>query len=380
MGAHALRPPPLDRPLTRAGIARATAGVVRYVDKALVLLMAFAALSAWAGGSMLVLALGPSVTAPPLSLLRYTPFSSFLVPGLLLAVVVGGTNLVGAYLMLTRSRASIDAALLAGGALSVWIFAEAAMFRSVHGLHIACGALGLAICTLAILKAWSSPNPRHQYVVVVTAAEATGFMAPALVGITTAVAHWQSTWQAVAVSAAGLLEGAVLGLGQGSVLPVGGRRIAFALLTAAGAGLVWTVAMTTRLLIGGETPVWLQVTAGVTLGVVGLSAMGLLQWLELRRHVAGARGWIGWTALAWSVALPFSFAAGPFVDESTPFVSHVVLWGCGGLLMAYVLALVSWQGARRLLHAALSQSPEARRTPHDLPAAQSGNLRPVFLK
>lgn len=319
------------------------------------MLTALAGLSSVAGGLMLALSLGPSAAAPPLSLLQYTPFSTFVVPGVLLAVVVGGANLAAAYLAWTRSHAAIDAALLAGGALTVWILAEAAMFRAVHGLHVACGALGLAISTLAIVQAWTSPSPRHRYVLIVTAAETFGFMAPTLVGIITTREGWAAHSQAIAVSAAGLVEGLLLGLGQGSVVPVGRRMPVFALLTACGAGVVWAVAMTTRLWIGGETAIWLQVGGGVVLGLVGLSAMGLLQWVELRKHVSGASAWVGWTALAWTLALPFSFAAGPFVDASTPFAVHLVLWGCSGMLMAYVLALVSWQGARRLVPVPLAR-------------------------
>lgn len=356
-------------------------------DQALGVLMTLAGLSAVGGGTMLVFELGPSSAAAPLSLLNYTPFTTFLVPGLLLALVIGGSNLLAAALLFKRSAQSgaatpfaTDAALLAGGALTLWIFAEAAMFRAVHGLHIACGALGLVILHLAVRRATRSPTARHRYVLLVGAAEALGFMAPALVGIATARAGWSALPQAAAVSAAGLIEGALLGLGQGVALSrVGVRPLPFALLTAAGAGLVWSAALSTRLWMTLEVAIWAKLVAGVLLGIVGLVAMGSLQWIELRKHVRGARTWLAWTALAWLLALPWSFAAGPFVDASTPFLCHVVLWGSGGALMAYVLALVSWQGARRLRPAGepLRSSSPRRLTPA---APQSGNLRPVFLK
>jgi hypothetical protein len=91
-----------------------------------------------------------------------------------------------------------------------------------------------------------------------------------------------------------------------------------------------------------------RILAGAATAALGLAAIGSAQWLELRRHAGPARRWILWTALAWAVGLPFSFAPAPFVDESTPLASHLVLWGCGGLLMAYAMALVTWQGVRRL--------------------------------
>jgi hypothetical protein len=46
--------------------------------------------------------------------------------------------------------------------------------------------------------------------------------------------------------------------------------------------------------------------------------------------------------------LALSFTPGPFVDESTPLVPQIALWACGGLLKAYVMTLVTWQGARRI--------------------------------
>jgi len=77
---------------------------------------------------------------------------------------------------------------------------------------------------------------------------------------------------------------------------------------------------------------------------LGLFAIGAMQWLELRRAA-----WIGWTALAWVVALPFSFLPMPFVDLTTPMAAMAALWACAGLMMAYVMALITWQGAKRLM-------------------------------
>lgn len=56
----------------------------------------------------------------------------------------------------------------------------------------------------------------------------------------------------------------------------------------------------------------------------------------------------GWSTVAWLLAFPFSFAPGPFVDESTPFVPQLTFWTIGGLVMAVVMALVTWRGVRTL--------------------------------
>ena len=37
------------------------------------------------------------------------------------------------------------------------------------------------------------------------------------------------------------------------------------------------------------------------------------------------------------------------VDESISMVSHAVLWSCVGLLIAYVMAIITWYGRVRLV-------------------------------
>ena len=121
------------------------------------------------------------------------------------------------------------------------------------------------------------------------------------------------------------------------------------LWTSLAAGVVWASVMTGMLVFPDPSRSFgLKLGLGIALAVVGLSAIGAAQWLELKRHVHNASRWIGWTALGWALALPWSFVPGPFVDEWTPAAAHIALWSTGGAIMAYVFALVTWQGAKRL--------------------------------
>ncbi len=284
----------------------------------------------------------------PLALLDHTPFASFLVPGMLLGGVVGTTSLACAMLAWRRSRAALDATLLAGGALTVWIVAEVAILCHLHVLHGIYGGLGVLLLSLGVRAAWRSVLPRHRWVVLVTLAESIGFLAPAGAGVLSVRAGLHGLSQASVVVAAGLVEGLVLGTGQAWAFPLPVRRRRYALLTALGAGAVWSMVMATRLLVERDSlPAEAVVVLGGVAAILGLAAIGSCQAIELRHHGRGARFWILWTALAWMVALPLSFAPGPFVDESTPLSSNLVLWGCGGVLMAYTMALVTWQGGRR---------------------------------
>lgn len=308
-----------------------------------VVLALFAASSALGGAAQLIAGRSGSALAPR-ALLAHTPFDSFLVPGLLLGGIVGGASAIAAVLAWRRSRAAIDAAIVAGGALTVWIAAEVAMLREASWLHAVYGALGLAMLGLAVRAAWRTRLPRHRWVIAVTAAEAAGYLAPALAGILSARAGEPS---AIAIVAAGLVEGLALGAGQAWALPFRVRRRRYALLTSLGAGAVWAGVMA-MMRIGGALPPALAAIIGAAAGALALAAIGAAQWLELRRHAARAWRWIAWTALAWAIALPLSFAPSPFVDESTPLAAHVALWGAGGLLMAYAMALVTWRGVRQL--------------------------------
>jgi hypothetical protein len=307
------------------------------------------AVSAIGGGAELVLWPhgNPYV---PIELLHDTPFETFLIPGLILAGLIGGTSLACAMLAWRRSRAAIDATIVAGSALTLWIVAEVALLRTAHWLHFVYGALGLAILGLGLLAGWRSRLPRHRWVIAVTLAEAAGFMAPGIAGFLCYRAGLGGWPMAAAVAFAGMVEGLACGAGQAWAFPLPVRRLRFALLTALGAGIVWAGVLSMLLTTEGDDGVPPLILGLAIFGtaIMGLGAIGSAQWLELRHHTPRANRWILWTALAWVVALPLSFTPGPLVDESTPIASQVALWGCAGLLMAYAMALVTWQGVRRL--------------------------------
>lgn len=315
--------------------------------KLIIALALFSALSSIAGSiELLIWRTGNRYL--PLALLEHSPFATFLGPGVLLGGVVGTSSLVCAMLAWRRSRAALDATFLAGGALTVWIAAEIAIMRHLHGLHGIYGGLGVMLLSLGARAAWRSELPRHRWVVMVTLAEAIGFLAPVGAGVASTRAGVQGLSQAAVVIAAGLVEGLALGIGQAWALPLPVRRRRYALLTSLGAGAVWAMVMAMRSMAKHDgLPVGAAVVVGILAAIVGLAAIGSCQAVELRHHGRGARRWIAWTALAWAVALPLSFAPGPFVDESTPLSSNLVLWVCGGVLMAYTMALVTWQGVRR---------------------------------
>jgi hypothetical protein len=162
------------------------------------------------------------------------------------------------------------------------------------------------------------------------------------------VSHGFSEAIAIPLLLAGCVEGAILGYGQAKASPLPLAKMRFVLLTSLGAGLAWASAFSAMNLISSPLPPVLVVPLALGFSTLGVAIIGMAQWFEIRRHSSWAHHWISWSALAWLLALPVSLAPSPFVDPSTPLWVHLVLWPVAGVLMAHVMALVTWQGVRRI--------------------------------
>ena len=103
--------------------------VIRSVARTTLLVVtAFVALTAFLGGLALVLgATVPSlatVLSPPVDYLAGTPFTSYLLPGLALGIVVAGTHALAFVLELKRHRWADLSAAVAAFAVLIWIFIQ----------------------------------------------------------------------------------------------------------------------------------------------------------------------------------------------------------------------------------------------------------------
>jgi hypothetical protein len=79
---------------------------------------------------------------PPVSLLERTPFNSYVIPGLILAVIVGGSALLSYIALVERNRYANPLAYLAGLIMCGWILVEIAMIHSDHLLQYLYFTLG----------------------------------------------------------------------------------------------------------------------------------------------------------------------------------------------------------------------------------------------
>lgn len=100
---------------------------IRFARWLLVVADAFVAITAIAGGIELLVAGDVRFSR---SLLTGTRFSDFVVPGLILAMVVGGSAAVAAGLLVLRHN--VFASGIAGVVLAGWICGEALMLNQPH--------------------------------------------------------------------------------------------------------------------------------------------------------------------------------------------------------------------------------------------------------
>ena len=136
------------------------------VRLALVVLELFVALGAVAGG--IALLRGTFTRGIPVAWLAGTPFSDYTVPGLVLAVVIGGGMILAAATVFIRREWAVLISVLAGMFMSGFEVVEAVSvdskvasgFLLVAGLQICYFLLGLAIFGLAT-SLWMLEYP-HQ--------------------------------------------------------------------------------------------------------------------------------------------------------------------------------------------------------------------------
>lgn len=84
-----------------------------------------------------------------LSLLDTTPFRSFLIPGITLAFLVGGVNLVAVFLNIQRNVNRYNWAIAGGVMITGWIITQIILIQTIHWLHFLYLGIGVLIILLA---------------------------------------------------------------------------------------------------------------------------------------------------------------------------------------------------------------------------------------
>ncbi len=114
----------------------------------LIVLAAFAAISALAGGYGVASTNGLGM---PMAWLKTTPFANYLVPGLILGFVVGGSALVATILLVIRHPWGYVVAFGAGAIMLGWIIGEILLIQQFTWLHVVYALNGVL---LMVSAAW----------------------------------------------------------------------------------------------------------------------------------------------------------------------------------------------------------------------------------
>jgi len=114
-------------------------------------LLVFAAITSIVGGTDLMLwPTGLVFNLHPI-MLQHSPFSNFLLPGLLSVILVGGSSLVAFFMLSDNRYYALPAALLCGILIIHWAALSALCINSLLWINKAYWVLGFTIVLTALL-------------------------------------------------------------------------------------------------------------------------------------------------------------------------------------------------------------------------------------
>lgn len=110
--------------------------------KLLLILHLFVGIGAMAGGSNAIM--NPySPLGVPADTLKYSPFSNFLIPGIILFVVIGVGNIFSAITLFLKSKYQGYISGVFSLSLVIWIIVQCIMLRTVNYLHVIFFIIGI---------------------------------------------------------------------------------------------------------------------------------------------------------------------------------------------------------------------------------------------
>ena len=114
-------------------------------------LQLFIGIGAVACGAMLVIAPDGSLLQMNVDMLEGTPFSTFMVPGLVLMLINGLGNVVSGVFCLRRMPIGAFLGMVFGFGLTIWILVQVSLIGSVSWLQPVIFAMGILFVTLGIV-------------------------------------------------------------------------------------------------------------------------------------------------------------------------------------------------------------------------------------
>ena len=110
----------------------------------------FVGIGALAGGGAAILNPKSPLGIPPESL-EGSPFTTYLIPGIILFAVMGLGDILALVLSLRYPNTQAYSGCILGGALMIWIFVQCIMLRSIVFLHVFFFAIGGVLVLLSLI-------------------------------------------------------------------------------------------------------------------------------------------------------------------------------------------------------------------------------------
>ena len=124
----------------------------RIISKLLAILLLFTGLISIISGILLIVNVFPF----PVSWLEGTAFTSYLIPGLILSLVIAGVTILAGILLIMRKKGALEAAAASGFGLLIWLFTEMYILTAMDGgfLHAIffTEVLVILIATMILLR------------------------------------------------------------------------------------------------------------------------------------------------------------------------------------------------------------------------------------
>lgn len=114
-------------------------------------LLIFTAINAIIAGTLFIIDPSGSKIGMSVDYLKFSPFKSFLIPGIILFLVNGILNIFAAFSVIKNRSYSNNLIVIQGILLCGWIFVQILMVHDINILHIIMFIIGLVL----ILSGWN---------------------------------------------------------------------------------------------------------------------------------------------------------------------------------------------------------------------------------
>ena len=125
----------------------------KIINLLLAILLLFTGIISVASGAAMIATNGMGM---PLEWLEGTAFTSYIIPGLILIIIIAGVTILAGILLLKNRRGALEAAAASGFGLLIWLFTEMYVLEKMesHFLHaiIFAEALIILLAVMVLLK------------------------------------------------------------------------------------------------------------------------------------------------------------------------------------------------------------------------------------